>query len=135
MAPSAPIIKRLLALVYDTCLVFAVLCVFTGVALWLNDGQSYGPNHIGFTLYLVFGAGIYLGWTWYKGGQTLGMAAWKIKLVTQDGDPLNWPIIVKRYLASVLGFWCAGIGYLWCFIDKDKQSLQDRLAKTRMVIK
>jgi len=76
---------------------------------------------------LVVLAGYFL-WCWLRGGQTLAMRAWKIRLVeVTPGKAL------VRFLLAVL-LVPSGVSILWSFFDKDRQFLHDRLAGTRLVL-
>ncbi len=129
----APIYKRLFALIYDMLLVLAILFVATFIALILRNGESFGPNHLGFLAYLVLCTSFYILWSWIKSGQTLGMKAWRLKLCSNSNNrlPLNHACFRLVCGALCLGFF--GIGLLWCLFDKDKQSLADRLCGTKTV--
>ncbi|GJL76108.1 MAG: hypothetical protein NMNS02_22140 [Nitrosomonas sp.] len=77
--------------------------------------------------------GYYFIWFWTRGGQTLAMQTWKIRVVTVDGNRLNNRIAITRYLIAVIGVLFFGIGILWAFVDRDHQYLHDRLAGTRII--
>lgn len=130
----APRIKRFAALVYDSFLVTAILFLATFIALQFNHGESYGKHHIGFTMFLIFSAGLYIVWCWAKGGQTLGMKAWRLRMISTDNKQMTLTHAIVRYLWGVVGFWLAGVGFLWCLFDRQKQSLQDRIAGTSFII-
>lgn len=131
--PSAPLARRLAALVYDSFIVFSFLLLATTIALAMNKGQSLLPYRLLFISYLFISTGFFLGWFWKTSGQTLGMLAWKIRVITQDGKPLTWPLALKRYALAFFSVGLAGIGLIWCLFDKDKQSLHDRVLATRVI--
>jgi uncharacterized RDD family membrane protein YckC len=86
-------------------------------------------------------------------GQTLGKKALGIRVVRSDGRPCDWPAALKRALifplggslvASLLGFLGVGIGVplqfvfsfangIWPLFNKNRESLGDKLAGTRVV--
>ncbi|WP_416351155.1 RDD family protein [Alteromonas sp. 14N.309.X.WAT.G.H12] len=73
-------------------------------------------------------AGFFL-WFWKKGGQTLGMRAWRLRIYSTVDAPMTWGRLFVRLLASL-----GGLGTLLVLFDiKHKQSLQDRLAKTEVL--
>lgn len=129
----APLFRRFAALVYDSFIVFSFLLLLTTLALIANNGQSLLAYRVYFLAYLIVGTGLFLSWFWYRSGQTLGMLAWKIRLVDTQGKPLLWSKALWRYFLTIpsLAFGC--IGLLWCFFDKEKQSLHDRLGGTRLI--
>jgi uncharacterized RDD family membrane protein YckC len=44
------------------------------------------------------------------------------------------PVALKRYLLALLSIALAGTGFLWAFLDRDRQFLHDRLCGTRLVM-
>jgi uncharacterized RDD family membrane protein YckC len=127
---NAPFYRRLFALVYDSFVVFSFLILMTGLALAANQGQSLQPHQGLFLAYLFVCTALFVGWFWQRAGQTLGMLAWRIKVVNEDLTPLTWGTALKRFL---VGTAAGGLGLLWCLFDKNKLALQDKLTKTRVV--
>ena len=131
---TAPRFKRLAALLYDAFLITALLFLSTFLLLLARDGETFGPNHVGYILSQLAVGGAYLIFCWMKSGQTLGMLAWRIKLVNPETQsPLSFQQASKRYLFACLGFWLGGIGLLWMFLNPKKLSLADYLSRTEMV--
>jgi uncharacterized RDD family membrane protein YckC len=75
----------------------------------------------------------YFGWHWKRGGQTLAMKTWGIRLVAADGAAPTTRQVVLRYLLSWPSLAICGIGILWALADRDRQFLHDRLAATRLI--
>ena len=72
---------------------------------------------------------------WTRGGQTLPMKTWRIRLVRADtGGPVNAARAVHRYLLAVLGLAAAGLGFAWALFDRDGLFLHDRMAGTMLVM-
>jgi uncharacterized RDD family membrane protein YckC len=129
----APLFHRLAAMVYDSFILFSFLLLATTLALIANKGQSLLPYRIYFLSYLFIVTGLFLAWFWQKGGQTLGMLAWKIKLVDEQNQRISWRRAFLRYVLCLPSLGLFGIGLLWCLFDKNKQSLHDLIAKTKVV--
>jgi len=72
--------------------------------------------------------GAYFIWCWLRGGQTLAMKAWRIRL--EGVSPRN---ALLRFLLALL-LVPTGISILWALFDRDRQFLHDRLAGTRLVL-
>ena len=70
---------------------------------------------------------------WVRGGQTLGMRAWRIRVVRADGGALTWRQSVARFAAGVVAAAPAGLGLWWSFLDADKRGWHDRWTGTRVV--
>src|SRR5262249_52168620 len=122
----ASFFRRFAALIYDSFIVFSFLLLLTTFALLANQGRSLHSLKLYFLLYLMFFTGLFLSWFWSRKGQTLGMLAWKLKVVDTAYNDLSWGHAFLRYWISLLTLSCGGIGLLWCLVDKDKQSLHDR---------
>jgi len=89
-----------------------------------RDATAGGTRHLLQLFILVFFAAYFL-WCWLRGGQTLAMKAWRIRLV---GVTPRKAIV--RFLLAALLF---PVTILWALVDKDRQFLHDRLAGTRLV--
>jgi len=70
---------------------------------------------------------------WRRGGQTLGMAAWRIHLTQLDGSPCSWRQIFLRLLSAPLSLLCLGLGYLWLLFDHNQQTWHDKISQTLVV--
>ena len=131
--PPASLFKRLAALIYDSFVVFSFLILMTTLALLCNQGRSLLPYKSYFLMYLLLTTGFFLTWFWRQGGQTLGMLAWKIKVLNKSNQPLTGKQAILRYCLSLFSVCGGGLGLLWCLIDKEGQSLHDRLSGTKVV--
>jgi len=132
-SPPAGLLVRLLALCYDG-LVIAGVCFFaTLIAVWLNGGRAFAANDPILSLYLLIVCFVFVGWCWTHGGQTPGMRAWKIRVMADDGLPLNWKQALVRYLAGLFSLGLIGCGYFWMLIDAEKCTWHDRASGTRVV--
>ena len=98
---SASLWRRMAAMVYDSLLIFTVLIVVGMTTLPIIHGLSVDRNHIAFKIYLLAAIFAFFGWFWTHGGQTLGMRAWKIKIVKYDGTPVTWPLALLHYILSL----------------------------------
>lgn len=115
---------------YEAVLLFAVAFF----AAWLFFFASGGRDAIaGWPRYvlqlfigLVFAA--YFLWSWLRGGQTLAMKAWGVRLVAVTPGKA----LLRFVLALVLV--PTGISLVWALFDCDRQFLHDRLAGTRLVL-
>ena len=66
-------------------------------------------------------------------GQTFGKMALKIKVVNEDGTPLDYRKAFLRWLGYFLCDLTFYIGYLWAAFDHRKQGLHDKVCRTVVV--
>jgi uncharacterized RDD family membrane protein YckC len=145
-APRAPLWRRLAAMMYDVMALIALMMLAMGLALMVVKGlqiagvlategyidtADYVQKHaIWFQLYLIVGIFSFYVYFWSKAGQTLGMRAWRLLLVNQDGTLLKPS---KALLRSLLAL--AGLGNLWLIIRFGKGlALQDQLTDSQMIV-
>jgi len=128
--------RRLAAMLYEAMLLFAVVffagLAFSGAAGTAHLPLSGWPRHL-FQAYLFFGIGLYFIWCWLRGGQTLAMRTWKLRLEDADGGKPSPRQALIRYVLAWISLGLAGGGILWAIFDRDRQFLHDRLAGTRIV--
>jgi uncharacterized RDD family membrane protein YckC len=131
--PSPGFLVRLAALLYDLLLLIAIFFVATAILLPLNSGEAATPSQlIYYRIYLVCISFAFYGWFWTHGGQTLGLKAWKIKVLTLDEKPISWKQAAYRFLAAAFSWGIFGMGFVWILFDKNKLSWHDRLSKTAL---
>jgi uncharacterized RDD family membrane protein YckC len=114
-------------MVYEVVLLFAVAFFAAWLFFFASGGEDATSGFLRRALQLfiaVVFAGYFL-WCWLRGGQTLAMKAWHIRLVGVTPRKA-----MLRFLLA-LAFLPASI--LWALFDRDRQFLHDRLAGTRLV--
>ena len=132
--PTPTIKRRLVCLFYDALLLEAVLFLASFLVVGLLPDVRAGLARLVFQAYLLLVAGVYLTWFWHRGGQTLAMKTWRIRLVGSSGAVGGLGQAWLRYVIAVPGLAAFGFGFLWALWDRDRQFLHDRLAGTRLVI-
>lgn len=122
--------RRLGATVYDGLLLLALWMSTTLVMVVVSDalGLPRPPELLRALLMLV--AFAFFGWSWTHGGQTLGGRAWKLRVETPDGNLINWPTAMLRFVAGIT--WIP-LGIIWSFSSEDRRALHDVIAGTRVV--
>lgn len=105
-------------------LLWAGALVYALVEQWLG----YPHERLLFQSYLVVLSGVYFVWQWTRGGQTLAMRSWRLRLARRDGRPVTLLQAILRYVCATLGTAFFGVTYLWAFVDRERHFLHDRLA-------
>lgn len=86
-------------------------------------------------IHFVLLLGVYFIWCWYRGGQTLAMQTWNIRLTGVRTGPPSLARLTFRYLLAWPSLGCLGAGVLWAVFDRNHQFLHDRLAGTQLVMR
>ena len=124
---------RLAAFLYDSLLMLALWFVIGGILVALNGGESLAANNpfmpsLMFMIWIWFNLHF-----WRRGGQTLGMRSWRLRLLSTTGKPLTYTQCLLRLVMAVPSFAILYLGYLWVLIDKDKLAWHDRYSETRVI--
>ena len=77
---------------------------------------------------------LFFGWFWTHRGQTLGMRAWRIKVICDDGQDLTWKLALKRYLFAMLSFLIFGIGFIWSIFHPRNMTLHDLYSGSKIIM-
>ena len=140
--------KRLLVALYDGFLLIAVLIVssavlmaiFTAIApdsLFIDPdkfeqkkiatltamGKTMGSIIV--TANCMILSFFYYAWFWIHGGQTVGMRAWNLYLVKEDGKFIDWKIAAIRYASAIVSWVCLGMGFAWVLLTARRSAWHD----------
>ena len=158
-APSpASIAPRLAALLYDLLIALALLLVVGLLAqlatharlVTMRGGHAQVPlAYQGLQLAVLIG---YFVLSWWRGGQSIGARAWRLRVLAADGAPPRLPRALLRallaaapLLALLLGRVASprvallAVAALWVIdyaalpFDRARRTLHDRLSGTRLV--
>ena len=130
MTPTTPgLPRRLLSMLYEAILLFAVGFFAAWLFFFASGGRDatagWARHALQLFIVVVF-AGYFL-WCWLRGGQTLAMKAWGIRLVGVTPAKALVRFLLAAALVPPL------ISILWALFDRDRQFLHDRLAGTRLI--
>jgi uncharacterized RDD family membrane protein YckC len=112
----ASLLRRLGAILYDTLIVAAILMVATALLLPFTGGQAIPPGTLVYDLYLVVVVYLYFAYCWRMGGQTVGMKAWKIRVVA--AHRITWGQTFIRFFGAMISIACLGLGLYFRWHDK-----------------
>ncbi len=132
MGPAG-LFRRLAALVYDGLLLTAVLFLATVPVLFITGGEAVPTGDLLFRTYIFLVTYGYFAFSWRRGGQTLGMKTWWIRVERADGSPLTLPDTMMRFAVALVSAAFLGLGFLWALVDRDRRTWHDRAAGTRVV--
>jgi uncharacterized RDD family membrane protein YckC len=125
--------RRLAAFCYDALLLVALMVCFTLLVLAVRLGAAVPPGGWWFPSCLAAIAMVFFCGFWVHGGQTLGMRAWRIRVVRDDGRALTWGRAALRFASALVAALPAGLGLWWGVLDAGKRGWHDRWTGTRVV--
>ncbi|MDZ7749803.1 MAG: RDD family protein [Halofilum sp. (in: g-proteobacteria)] len=129
-SPAASLPRRLVIIVYDGTVAIAIL-LFAALPVVMIHGGAIEQSPL-FGLYLLLVVFAFFGGFWTHGGQTLGMRAWGVRAVRRDGGVLRWRDAATRYIGALVSWLPAGLGFLWCLVDREGLAWHDRLSGTEL---
>jgi uncharacterized RDD family membrane protein YckC len=140
---GSPLIgRRLLALLYDLfpalALWFVVAVPFVLVDVALSGDVRHNIGPLSPLQWLLWAAcwsvtGLYATLSWRRGGQTLGMRPWRLRVVARHGGAPTRAQSWRRFAVATVSLLPAGLGFWWAWIDRDRLTWHDRAAGTRVV--
>ena len=128
-----PFPRRLLAMFYDAVILLGLLILGSALALPFGDINKVAFQDFWFTLWLSAVCFAYLGGCWRHGGMTVGMRAWRIKLVSGNERSISWPRCLLRFLVGLVSIFVFGAGIVWALIDSKNRGWHDLAAQTLLV--
>lgn len=134
--PRALVGWRLLALAYDFFPMLALWFITAGVFTAIHRDAVRG-GWLGLLEFAVMWllAGAYAVASWRRGGQTLGMRAWRLRVTDMQGTNAAPRALWLRYAVGGISLLLGGLGFWWAWIDRERLTWHDRASGTRMVRK
>ena len=126
--------RRLGAMVYDALAVIGIWFLVGGIAVGLHHGEALPAADLPFRGLLLGVAYAYFAISWRRGGQTLGMKSWRIRVVDDaNGGGLRWGQTLTRFAAGLLAWLPAGFGHWSALFHGRGLGWSDRASGTRLV--
>ncbi|MFN7834512.1 MAG: RDD family protein [Burkholderiaceae bacterium] len=126
--------QRLACAIYEAVLLFGIVFMAGYIFDVITQSRHALMHRHARQIMLFLIIGTYFVWSWSAGRQTLPMKTWHLYLLERSGQPVRpWRAACRYVLSWPLVL--TGLGWLWSFVDRDKQFLQDRLAGTRLTIR
>lgn len=117
-------------MIYDGLLLLALWMVAAAIVIIPLDGAIAAGNTL-FQVYLLLIAWLYFAICWRK-GQTLGMKAWRIRLVA-DQPVMSWITTLVRFTVALASLLCFGLGFFWSVFHPRRATWHDLASGTFLV--
>jgi len=120
-------------MLYDAFILLGLLILATALALPFGDPEKVALHHAWFTLWLLAVCCAYLGACWRYGGMTVGMRAWRVRLIGDDEQMVSWPRCLLRFLIGLVSLGAFGLGIFWSLLDSKNRGWHDLAARTILI--
>ena len=139
---DCPLWRRFAAIVYDTILLGCLVFLAWQPVPLLPDDIYPALGRTIRLAYLLTICFLFFGWFWCHGGQTMGMRAWRIKLVatesssqSETGLPaVTWRAAWVRFISAMLSWAIIGMGFIWALFHHDKLTWHDLFSHTKLIV-
>ncbi|MBE8189864.1 MAG: RDD family protein, partial [Candidatus Thioglobus sp.] len=112
MKSDVSFFRRLGAIFYDVFLAFSLAFFIIGLLLILLF-ERQAQNHPLIFVVIIFTVYFYFSWSWVRGAQTLGMKAWRIKIIQNNGKNITHKQAFKRFILANISFIFIGFGFFY----------------------
>ncbi|WP_434772441.1 RDD family protein [Pseudomonas entomophila] len=143
--PPAGLAVRLAAMAYDGLLCLALLMVTSGLYTLarmavVGEARLRALSEAGaldgdpwlrvVLLGVLFG---FFTLFWMRGGQTLGMQVWRVRVQDAGGGGLSLRQAAVRFVVAVASWGCLGLGFAWALRDGQRRCWHDLCSGSRLV--
>ena len=101
-------------------------------------GDAVAAGSIWFQLYLLILGWAYFASGWLIGGQTVGMRAWNIHLISvrtaSNGQKIGWLDSMLRFGFSLVSLLALGMGFIWALFRQDGAGWHDLASQSRLIV-
>ena len=139
--PTAKLWRLLAAMVYDSLVLMAITMAYGFTVILIKyqfqalpEGQRAEMGSLELVGLVLLIMGFYC-FSWNRrGGQSLGMRAWRLKLVDNAGYTPNLQQCVIRVCAALISLMCLGAGHFFSLLRRDNLTAQDLASQTRIAL-
>lgn len=118
---------------YDGFLIVGLWMAAAAIVI-IPAGGEIRPGTTIFQFYLLSVAWAYFALSWRKGGQTLGMKAWRVQLLA-DAGTVTWRATVVRFFVALASVICGGLGFFWSLFHPHRATWHDLASGTRLIVR
>ena len=122
--------RMIAVMFYDSIVLLSILFLASLIAVIINDGEAISQGNLFFITYLFGVSWLFYAWFWTHGGQTIGMRAWKVYLLSEEQNKVSWRQATLRFTAAFLSWIPLGLGFWWPYLKGNNKSWRDELSAT-----
>jgi len=122
--------------IYDGLVILGLLMIVgflaVGIHYWVTGAETI-ENSLAYQIFLLLVIISYFLYFWRASGQTVGMKAWRIKLVNLEPNPIKPSQMALRLLMAIPAYSCLFLGVLWQYWGKSGLNWHDIASKTKLI--
>lgn len=128
---NTPIWKHFAAFIYDLFPILGMFLLTTLIVVLMRNGEEVKPHTLWFDLILIAELTFYYTYSWKAGGQTLGMRAWKFKIIpSSQNNCMTWSQTSLRFLVGIISTLLLGAGIFWKLFSENGLTWMDKVSQS-----
>lgn len=125
--------RRLLVMAYDATALLPLFMLVAALFRLTPLGDQIALRDPALTATLTATWFLYLAWCWRRGGLTLGMRAWRVRLISGGGESFGWGRCLIRFAVSLASAAALGAGFAWAWTNPQRNTWHDLASSSRLV--
>lgn len=121
-----------MVMLYDGVILLGLLMLASAIALPFGGEGKMAFQDFWITLWLILVSAAYLTTGW-RAGMTLGMRAWRVRVINREGGSIPWLKCLLRFLVGIVSLGVFGLGIFWALFDRQKRGWHDLAANTLLI--
>ena len=118
-------------MLYDAMIVVAIWMATTFLLVLFTGTELTGFWWQSFLFVEWFAFFVYF---WTNDGQTVGMMAWRLRVLSDDGSPVSVAQATTRFAGGLLSAGVLGLGYLWALVEPLGRTWGDMMSGSHVVL-
>ena len=122
--------------IYDGLVILGLLMIVgfvaVGIHYWITGAEAIEYSLL-FQLLILAVIIAYYAYFWRASGQTVGMKAWRIKLMSLDDQAITASQMALRILVAFPAYACLLLGVLWQYWSADQLNWHDKASRTKII--
>ena len=130
---AAGLLRRLAAITYDTLIIVALCIAATAALHAFSAGEAIAAGTVWYQLVLTSMVVGYFVISWWRRGQTIGMLAWRLRILSVDDSTVSLGQCLIRAVVAAISWLPAGLGFFWVLVDRRHRAWHDLATQTELI--